>query len=76
MWVGVAVVVVVVDVKNLTKKITHSAHTKFPLDRRRDSNYKHILIEITKLRGLLSVCVQMASRFVTIGLIQMTSPVT
>jgi len=52
--------------KNLTTKIICSAHTKFPLDRRRDSNYKHILIEITKLQGLLSVCVQKASRFVTL----------
>ena len=32
----------------------------------RDPDYKHILIEITELRGLLSVCVQMAARFVTI----------
>ena len=53
----VVVVVVVEDVINLTIKITRSAHTKFQFDRRKDSNYKHILIEITKLRGLwLLVC--------------------
>ena len=54
---GGVVVVVDEDVINLTKKITRSAHTKFPFDRRKDSNYKHILIEITKLWGLwLLVC--------------------
>ena len=36
----VVVDVVVEDVKKKTnEKITRSAHTKFPLDRRKDSNY-------------------------------------
>ena len=47
-------------------KITHSAHTKLTHSTEgRDPDYKHILIEITELRGLLSVCVQMASGFIT-----------
>ena len=35
----VVVDVVVEDVKKTNWKITRSAHTKFPLDRRKDSNY-------------------------------------
>ena len=35
----VVVDVVVEDVKKTNWKIARSAHTKFPLDRRKDSNY-------------------------------------
>ena len=45
------------DVKNLTIKETRSAHMKLTHETEgRDPNYKHILIEITELRGLWLLC--------------------
>ena len=67
---SVVVVLIFVNINSRAKKITRSAHTlNHPLNIGTGPNYKHILIEITKLWGLLTVCVQEASKSVTVSLI-------